>query len=82
MTYKIEDIPVPKEEKKENRGRKAKYPLAKLKVGQSFFVKDDKGKIKRGLLTTVINQFKRNHNSKAVFDVQNKKNGFRIYRIK
>lgn len=80
MDFKIETVSISKSEKKETRGRKAKYPIAKLQIGQSFIVKKD-GKVSRRLLTTVINQYKRNHNKSASFEIKENPKSFRIYRI-
>lgn len=80
MKIKIETVSLPVKQKKETRGRKPKYPVADLKVGQSFRVMKD-GKITRGLLLTVINQFKRNHDKDAKFEIKENPKSFRVFKI-
>lgn len=65
--------------KKETRGRKPKYQLSTLQVGKSLLVIKTE-KTTRRLLTTVVNQYRRNHNKSATFKIKENEKNFRITR--
>lgn len=79
MTYKIENnIPVPT--KNNSVGRKApKYPLSRMKVGDSFFSVSDK--MIRNRLSAAMASFHKN-NPTTRFISRMVEGGVRIWRIK
>lgn len=81
MTYPIQRKELPKKVDYKRRGRKAKYPLADLNVGESFLVTDKK--ITRGLLNTVIRQYREyNEQEQKRFQIHQEENGLRVARIR
>ena len=76
MTYAIEkNIPTP--ELRFPRKKTAKYPFAKMKVGDSFFVPE--GKLNR--ISTSMAYF-HNHNKPKRVTARTIEGGVRIWRIK
>lgn len=78
MSFKIEkNIPVPPKGNKKKKSRK--YPLDKMEVGDSFFIKGYTLKKYRNISSTIFLHKKRNPG--AVFTVRKMEGGIRVFRI-
>ena len=70
------NLPIPKE----NRGRKAKYPWDKLKVGDSFFIE---GKSKKYNVYSCVASYNRTKAPAPIsITIREEGEGVRVWRIK